>query len=93
MFDGYHDMQQLHTVFVEDEHDHARVAKRMRITRTLLETRGVPTTGITLGGSTFLERAFNAIILGHWTALHIAKQSGQDPESVPLIADLKARMQ
>ena len=91
IFDG-REAHTMHPVFFDDEHDHMRVVRRMQVTRALLETRGVSATSIVLRGTTFLERAFTAIVLGHWTALYIAQQLGHDPERVPLIEELKARM-
>lgn len=78
-----------HFIFLEDENDHPQVRKRMEVTKNIFLEKGFSVESLTLTGESVLERTFNSIFLADWTAIHLAKIYGTEPEQVPLIEKFK----
>ncbi|MDD5710503.1 MAG: bifunctional phosphoglucose/phosphomannose isomerase [Candidatus Colwellbacteria bacterium] len=76
-------------IFLEDDSDHQRIKRRMDITAAMYKKFGLPVERIGLEGGTRLEKIFNTIILGDWTAYHAALKYGAELESVPGIDEFK----
>jgi len=76
-------------IFLEDEEDDPRIAKRAAVTAKILGGKGFKVEKITLGGVSPLQKIFNSIILAHLTAYHLALNYGAEPEAVPLVEEFK----
>lgn len=78
-------------VFLEDEMDHERNKKRMRIAGEILTQRGLRVIHIAVGGRDF-DKAFHTALMADWVSYELAKYYGVPDEATPLIADFKGRM-
>ena len=81
--------EKFHFIFLEDETDHPRIKVRMEATGKMYEEKGLPVEHVSLTGKTKLEKIFNSLILGDWTAYHTAVLYGNEPEEVPMIEEFK----
>ena len=81
-----------HFIFLQSKRDHRSVLKRMEITQKILESRSFSVTALWLTGKTLIEEVFSSVVMGHSVALELAKIYGRDPNGVPLVAELKKRM-
>lgn len=84
-------MQQLHVIMLEDPKDHPRVQTRMRITREMLETRGIPVDVVSMKGEHF-GKIFSTALHGDWVSLALANHYGVPNPETPLIAEFKKAM-
>lgn len=84
--------KQFRFLFLRDEEDHARILRRMDITKKLYADRGLGVEEIKLSGATRLERMFNAILIADWVTVTLAKTYGVDPEPVPMVEEFKKLM-
>jgi len=71
---------------------HPRVLKQMEITKDLIEREGIKVEFVDIEGKTLLEKIFSTIILGFWTAYHLALLYRIDPTPVKQIEELKRRL-
>jgi glucose/mannose-6-phosphate isomerase len=78
-----------HFIFLEDDEDHPRIRERMKITSDIYKNLGLPIEHIKIKGKTKLEKIFNTLMLGDWTAYYTALKYGGEPESVSLIEKFK----
>ena len=78
-----------HFVFVYDSNDHPQIQKRMKVCAKLYKDRKLPVTELFLGGNTPFEKIFNSLLLADWTALHLSKIYGTEPEKVPMVEEFK----
>jgi glucose/mannose-6-phosphate isomerase len=83
---------QFHFIFLSDRHDHPRIARRMILTKKLLEARGHSVSVVDIGDTDFWHDMFSALLLADWTALHLAQMNGVDPDDVPMIHELKQQL-
>lgn len=81
--------ERFHFFILSDESDHPHVRKRMRILKDLYEARGLPVTGLTLTGSSPLEKIFRSFIIADWAALYTAEQYGLESDEVPMVEEFK----
>ncbi len=75
-----------------DNKDHPQIIKRIQITSTLYQKKGIETEIIKLKGASFLEKMLWGIVLGDWTSFYLASQYDQDPIPVKMVEDLKKRL-
>ncbi len=75
-------------IFLEDESDHVRTLKRMRILAGLYRARKLSVIEINLTGDIF-HKVFSTLILGDWTAYHTALRYGVEAEQVPMVEEFK----
>lgn len=76
-------------VFLRDSKDHDRNKKRMDVTKTLIEDRGVEVLEINSHGESDLERVLSLIYFGDWVSIYLAFLYGIDPTPVNLIIEMK----
>lgn len=85
--------EKFHVLILRDiDGDHPRVQKRMAVVEGILEEQGIPVTTLGFEGGSVLEKVFNSLLLADWTAFHIAKTNGADPEQVPMIEGFKEKL-
>jgi len=93
---GWHGLDDLtrrvETIFLLEEDDDSRVAKRVEATAELLRDRVGGVTVIRVGGRTRTEKLFGAMCLGDFVSVYLALLNGVDPTPVESIALLKERM-
>ncbi len=85
--------EKFHFIFLVDEHDHPRIAKRMELTKGLYETRGLPVEIVKIEGETAWHSIFVSLVLADWTAYYCAMQYGTEPEQVPMVEEFKEILQ
>ncbi|MBW2988547.1 bifunctional phosphoglucose/phosphomannose isomerase [Candidatus Woesearchaeota archaeon] len=78
-----------YVVMLQDETEHPRIKKRMKITKQLISEHGVSSTVIVIKGSNQLSKIFSAIYIGDWTSLHLAGLYQVDPTPVEIVEKLK----
>jgi glucose/mannose-6-phosphate isomerase len=80
-----------HVIMLADPKDHPRVQKRMALSKTMLEERGIPVDMIQMHGEHF-QKLFAASLLGDWVSLGLAEHYGVPNPETPLIAEFKKRI-
>lgn len=78
-----------HAVFIRDDQDDDRVAKRFDACSSLFQKKGIPVAQIEMKGSTRLERLLSVILAADWASYDIAIANHADPEGVPMVEDFK----
>ncbi len=81
--------ENLHFVFLKDEKDNKRIQKRMEVLEQLYKDRGFEVEIVALKGKSVFERMFSSILLADWTAYHISKLYGTQPNEVPMVEEFK----
>jgi len=76
-------------LFIKDDADYSRIKKRMTVLGSLYKGLGLSIKTISLTGKANAEKIFNSLILGDWTAYHVAKVYGNEANDVPLIEKFK----
>lgn len=79
-------------LFLTAPDDHPRIAKRLTLSREMLEERGLSTREIPLSGNSRLSRVIQGALLGFWTGASLGEAYGADPLNTPLIEDFKKRL-
>jgi glucose/mannose-6-phosphate isomerase len=79
----------LHVVVLRDPGDHARIQKRIDVTRGLLEDEAAGWTELEARGEGRLARMLSLIQLGDFTSYYLALLVGVDPTPVETIQELK----
>ena len=78
-----------HFIFVCDNEDDPRIGKRMKALKGLLHARGFAVSVTDIGGGNRIARIFSSINTAQWTAFHLAKLYGVEPEQVPMVEEFK----
>ena len=76
-------------IMIEDEKDHPRVAKRMKITAGLLKSKGCHVLTMKVSGKNRLSNIFSTILMGSYVGYYLALEYGTDPSPVVLVENLK----
>lgn len=84
--------EDFHFLVLTDESDHPQVKKRMRTLMELYDDRKLPVTGLSLMGSSPLERIFKSLLIADWAAVHTAEMYGVEAEQVPMVEEFKHRI-
>ena len=79
-------------LFLEDEEQHARVARRIELTADVVAAAGSPVERIATRGASRVERVMSLVMLGDLTSLYLAVLNGVDPTPVARIDDFKQRL-
>lgn len=85
--------QNLQVLYLRDRQDHARIQKRMEVTRTLIAQSSAPVLEVWSEGHTLLARLFSLIFLGDLVSVYLAILNGVDPTPVKKIDFLKERLE
>ncbi len=81
-----------HFIFLRDDRDSEKILRRMDETRSMLEDRGFSVDSVTLHGRERWHPIFDNLLVADWTALHLARHYGADPDAVPAVEEFKKRM-
>ncbi len=81
--------QRFFFVMLKDASDHPRILKRMNVTERLYRERGLPVEVVIVNGKSPVHKIFSSTLIADWTAYHLAKEYGIDPEPVPLVEEFK----
>jgi glucose/mannose-6-phosphate isomerase len=76
-------------IFLKDADDDRRVTKRMSVVERLFRDRGLASEVVLMQGKTRIQKLFNTLILGDWTAYYTAKLYDVEPEQVPMVEEFK----
>ncbi len=79
-------------IIIEDESDNRRIKERMRLTKEIAGSKGVPSTQIVIKGEHLLTRILSAVHIGDLTSVYLAKATGVDPEPVVVIENFKKEL-
>ncbi|MDP3685630.1 MAG: bifunctional phosphoglucose/phosphomannose isomerase [bacterium] len=82
-----------HVVLLRDADDHPRVQKRFDITLALLREKGISSSIVPITGTTLTEKIFSTLLIGDWASTALALAQSIDPSPVPMVEDLKKRLQ
>lgn len=85
-------LDRFHIVLVRDSEDHPRVRRRMDVAAELFRDRELPVSDVKFAGDGRFVRMFNSILLGSWTAFHLAAMYGAESELVPMVEEFKKRI-
>lgn len=85
--------EKLYVIILRDKKgSHSRILKQMEITKDLIEREGIKVEFVDIEGETLLEKIFSTIILGFWTAYHLALLYKIDPTPIKQIEELKRKL-
>lgn len=84
-------MAPVHIIMLEDPKDHPRIQTRMRITKEMLESRGIPVDMVRMQGEHF-QKIFSTALHGDWVSLVLAERYNVPNPQTPLIAEFKKAM-
>lgn len=86
-------MGDFHVIFLRSPKDeHPRVEKRFAILKDVLHLKTVAHEEHDAEGDTKLARMFSLISLGDWTSYYMALLANVDPSPVPVISQLKKKL-
>jgi glucose/mannose-6-phosphate isomerase len=85
-------MRDIQVVFLRDRGDHARIAVRMDITKTLLTQHTPRVVEVWSEGRSVLARLFSLVHLGDWVSFYLAMLHNEDPTPVDVIGYLKTEL-
>ncbi len=83
------DFGRFSAVFFEDSDDPPRIARRIELTRSLIEAGGAAVQVVGSRGQTAVERAFSLVLLGDLVSTYLAVCNGKDPIDIEVITALK----
>ncbi|MGM0482811.1 MAG: SIS domain-containing protein [Patescibacteria group bacterium] len=76
--------------FLIDEDDHPRIQRRMDVTCSIYEERGVKARRYELQGNSRAERIFRGIMVADWASLELSrKYYNTDADNVPMVEKFK----
>lgn len=76
-------------LILTDREDHPRIQKRMEVLLKILKDRNLLAETVELTGEGRFYRIFSCLLLADWTAYHIAKQHGSDPDGAEAVEEFK----
>lgn len=76
-------------IFLRNDRDDTRIGERFNHLQKIYERRGRPVEVVQLTGATVWSKIFRSVLLGSWTALHLARALGRDPLATPRIEEFK----
>jgi len=85
--------ERFHFIFLTDEHDHPRIAKRIELTKQLYGKRGLAVETVKIEGESAWHKIFASLTLADWAAYYCALQYGTEPEQVPMVEEFKKMME
>jgi glucose/mannose-6-phosphate isomerase len=85
-------MNQFVVIFLRDDEDHKRIAKRMDITKDILDKKGISTVELFSKGKGPLSRMLSLIYIGDMVSFYLAILDGVDPMPVDRISYLKKEL-
>lgn len=90
---GWQALADLHprfaAVLLRDREERPAVARRLDVTRDLLEEEGIATHRIDSNGRSRLTRLLSLVVFGDWLSLYLAVLAGVDPTPIEKIDRLK----
>ena len=89
--DQFKDMK-INIIWLQDEDDHERVKKRVKVTSELLSKIGINNIFISCNGNNSITRHLKLIFLTDMISYYLATINGIDPVPVNRILDLKEKM-
>ena len=78
-------------IFLTSRFMDKRVAKRMDVMKILLK-KEIPILEVQPEGESLLHEMFDSLAIADFASYHLAKETGVDPISVPMIEDFKKRL-
>ncbi len=81
-----------HVIILRDEKDHPSNLKRMEITSSVLQEKGIRVSMVAIEGGTKLERVFSTLLIGDWLSYRLALELQVDPSPVAMVEDFKKRL-
>lgn len=79
-------------IFISDPADGDKVKERIKITKDIYESKGLPVAVSTLQGKTPFEKIFNSLILSDWVSYFLSERYGTDPFSNELVENFKRKI-
>jgi glucose/mannose-6-phosphate isomerase len=80
-------------ILLRSENNCARIKKRMDITKSILEEKGILVIEVNLKGNSKLEELFFGLYLGDFVAYYLAIENNIDPFPVDLVEAFKQRLE
>ncbi|MGA9116945.1 MAG: bifunctional phosphoglucose/phosphomannose isomerase [Bacteroidota bacterium] len=85
-------MAHMPVVFLRDRGEHRRVARRIELTRGILEGAAERVEEVWSEGRSGLARMFSLVCLGDWVSYYLSILHGEDPTPVEVIDRLKSEL-
>lgn len=82
----------VHAVLLQSSLYHARLQKRVRLTKALFRKNGISTEILNIAGKTPFDQAFAAVQIGSYASYLLAMRHGIDPSPVPNVEAFKRAM-
>lgn len=78
-----------HPLFIRDQKEQTRIARRIQITQNILRKKGVECSQVWTEGRSLISRVFSSMYIGDWISFYLAVLQGVDPTPVTFIDLLK----
>ena len=85
-------MREFQVIFLRDKHDHARVQRRMDLSKQIIGEYTQHIAEVWSEGDSLLARMFSLVYLGDWVSYYLAILHGEDPMPVKVIDYLKEEL-
>ncbi|MGA2417830.1 MAG: bifunctional phosphoglucose/phosphomannose isomerase [Candidatus Staskawiczbacteria bacterium] len=82
-----------HVLIIKDKDDHPRIIKRMKLTASILNKKGVKVDFVETKEGSLMFRVFSNLLLGDWTSYYLALNYKVDPTPVAMVEEFKKMMQ
>ena len=79
-------------LIIKNKDDHSRIAKRMALTSSILNKKGIKTEFIETEGDFAMSRLFACLLLGDWISYQLGMNYKIDPTPVKMVEDFKKMM-
>ena len=79
-------------IYLKDRADHAKIRKRMDVTKVILEEQTAPVVEVESQGESLLARMFSLIFLGDMVSIYLAALNQVDPSPIGHIDYLKSKL-
>ena len=79
-------------IYLKDRADHAKIRKRMEVTKAILEKQTAPVVEVESQGESLLARMFSLIFLGDMVSIYLARLNEVDPSPIGHIDYLKSKL-
>jgi glucose/mannose-6-phosphate isomerase len=80
-------------VLLRSEDEHPQITKRLEFLKQTIVGKQVPVVEVKAEGSSRLERMLNLISMADWTSFYLALLAGTDPTPIPVMENLKLKLQ
>lgn len=85
-------LRKLIPIFLRDQDDHPEIQMRIELTKEILSDKAGAVLEYQSRGESWMDRLWSLVVLGDYASLYLAFLNGENPVSVGVIDEFKARL-